>query len=113
MAAKLRKRDQILVCHTKVYQFVIGLESANNEIIKDCMNFANKATVVKTNLDAFPTAKQVQDATLTQNSLELPELLESSAIVTRSIDQKIANPVGLGDVWSCTFCLGLLSQNIL
>ncbi|MFX1296010.1 MAG: hypothetical protein ACFFD2_14315 [Promethearchaeota archaeon] len=113
ITSKLRGKNQILICHTKYYQFVLGLESADREIVKDCMNFANKTTVVKTNMGAFPTAKQVAEVSLKEKSVQLPELLVANAIVTRSIDQEIINPVGLGDVWSCTFCLGLLSQNIL
>jgi len=110
---KLRKETQIAVCHTKNYQFVLGLESANKEVIKDCMKFANKATVVKSTLNAFPTAKQIAEAELKETTFKLPEVLEKDAIITRSIDYKIKNPVGLGDVWSCSFILGLLSQNIL
>lgn len=110
---KLRKEPQIAICHTKNYQFVLGLESANKDIIKDCMNFANKATVVKSTHNTFPTAKQIAEAELKENTFQLPDVLEKDAIITRSIDYKIKNPVGLGDVWSCTFILGLLSQNIL
>ncbi len=113
MATKLRMKNQILVCHTKRYQFVLGLDLAERGVVKDCMNFANKATIVKTNENAFPTAKQVSEADLKENKLLLPELLLANAITTRSIDVQIQNPVGLGDVWSCTFCLGLLSQGIL
>jgi len=113
MTLKLRMKNQILICHTKRYQFVLGLDIADKEIVKDCMNFANKATVVKTNAKAFPTAKQITEVPLTQNKIPLPELLLANAIVTRSIDVNIQNPVGLGDVWSCTFCIGLLSQDIL
>ncbi|MHA1650354.1 MAG: hypothetical protein ACTSYB_09175 [Candidatus Helarchaeota archaeon] len=113
MTNKLRKKDQILVCHTKSYQFVLGLESTDEETVKDCMNFANKATVIKTDLNTFPTAKEVQEVSLQENTIPLPELLVANAIVTRSIDKKIINPVGLGDIWSCTFILGLLSQNLL
>ncbi|HUY01388.1 MAG TPA: hypothetical protein VMV49_17635 [Candidatus Deferrimicrobium sp.] len=108
----LRKKDQIAICHTQYYQFVVGMEE-KKETIRDCMKFANKATVVKTNINAFPTAKQIEEAQLKEKSFQLPEILEANAIVARSIDQEITNPVGLGDVWSCTFCIGLLSQNIL
>ena len=110
---KLRKEDQIAICHTKNYQFIIGLESADKELIKDCMRFANKAPVVKTMLNTFPTAKQVEETSLEENSFELPDILEKTAIITRSYEYEIKNPVGLGDVWTCTLFLGLLSQNIL
>jgi hypothetical protein len=113
MANKLRMKNQILVCHTKRYQFVLGLDLAQRDVVKDCMNFANKTTVVKTTANSFPTAKQVSEADLEENKLSLPELLLANTIATRSIDVQIQNPVGLGDVWSCTFCLGLLSQGIL
>jgi hypothetical protein len=108
----LRNKDQIAVCHTQYYQFVLGMEE-KKETIRDCMKFANKAAVVKTNMDSFPTARQIEEVQLKEKSFKLPEILEANAIIARSIDQEITNPVGLGDVWSCTFCIGLLSQNIL
>ncbi len=113
MVSKLRKDQQIIVCHTKDFQFVLGLDSEKKEIIRDCMNFANKATVVKSSLSSFPTARQIEEAALIMKSGRIPELLLSNTIYTQSVDQEIVNPVGLGDVWSCTFCLGLLSQGIL
>ncbi|TFG05219.1 MAG: hypothetical protein EU536_02615 [Promethearchaeota archaeon] len=112
LAEKLRKEDQIAVCHTQYYQFVLGIDS-NQDIVQDCMNFANKATVVKTELNSFPTAKQVAETDLQVKELKLPEIMETNAIVARSFDKEIANPVGLGDVWSCSFNLGLLSQKII
>lgn len=110
---KLRKEDQIAICHTKNYQFIVGLESADKELIKDCMRFANKATVVKTILNTFPTAKQIEETPLEESSFELPDLLEQTAMITKSNEYEIKNPVGLGDVWTCTLLLGLLSQNVL
>ncbi|NVM31681.1 MAG: hypothetical protein HWN65_22780 [Candidatus Helarchaeota archaeon] len=112
MVSKLRREDQIAVCHTQYYQFVMGFDE-NKEVVRDCMNFANKATVVKTEMNEFPTARQVKETSLIKKSITLPALLEANAIATRSIDKEIINPVGLGDVWSCTFNIGLLSQNIL
>ncbi len=112
MVAKLRKNNQIAICHTQYYQFVLGIEE-NKDVVRDCMNFANRAAVVKTEMNAFPTAKEVAEGPLMEKSMTLPTMLEASAIVTRSIDKEIINPVGLGDVWSCSFYIGLLSQNIL
>ena len=77
------------------------------------MNFANRATVVKTEMNAYPTAKQVADMPLKEKSISLPSVLEAETIVSRSIDKEITNPVGLGDLWSCSFNIGLISQNIL
>jgi len=111
LVKKLRKEDQIAVCHTQYYQFVLGLD--NKEIVRDCMNFANRATVVKTEINTYPTAKQVAEMPLNEKLIHLPEIIEAEAAVTRSIDKEITNPVGLGDLWSCSFNLGLLSQNVL
>ncbi|NVM53718.1 MAG: hypothetical protein HWN66_08445 [Candidatus Helarchaeota archaeon] len=108
----LRNENQIAVCHTRYYQFVLGIDD-NKDTVRDCMNFANRATVVKTNLNAFPTAKQVVEMPLKERSLTLPAELEANTIVTRSMDEEITNPVGLGDIWTCSFNLGLLSRNIL
>jgi len=113
MVNKLRKEDQIAICHTKNYQFIIGFESADKELIKDCMQFANKATVAKAVLNTFPTAKQIEEISLEESSFTIPDILEKTAIITRSYEYEIKNPVGLGDVWTCTLFLGLLSQNIL
>jgi len=89
----------------------LGLD--NKEIVRDCMNFANRATVVKTEINTYPTAKQVAEMPLNEKLIHLPEIIEAEAAVTRSIDKEITNPVGLGDLWSCSFNLGLLSQNVL
>ncbi|MHA1264069.1 MAG: hypothetical protein ACTSRS_02440 [Candidatus Helarchaeota archaeon] len=111
ISQKLRKENQILVCHTAKYQFVIGIEE-NQDIVRDCMKFANQATVVKSEMEAFPTAEQVIQMPLKESSIHLPAILEKETIFTRSVDKEIMNPVGLGDVWTASFSLGLLSQNI-
>ncbi len=111
LVKKLRKESQIAVCHTQFYQFVLGLD--DKDTVRDCMNFANRATVVKTEMNMYPTARQVADMLLMEKSIQLPSEMEVEAIVSRSIDKVIVNPVGLGDLWSCSFNIGLLSQNIL